>query len=250
MSSEKFYNNYLHNSYNQTLLNQNESAQYKDYLVKNFKEFFPEDKSGSILDIGVGNGRTLSALKELGYTNCLGIDIAEDLVKEAIKKGLKCQYIEDTNAFLDSNKRKYAFIFLSHVIEHIPKQEAVVFLEKVRQSLEKNGTLVIVTPSVQNIFYVGPFWDFTHLNFFTERSLYQLCEASGFKNIKLLPEVMPINVYGKGVKNYLRFLMSDMVIRCIQLLVYSMLRMVRSGIGTINPKILSPNLVSICKNHE
>lgn len=250
MSSEKFYNNYLHNSYNQTLSNQDESGQYKDYLVKNFKEFFPRDKDGPILDIGVGNGRTLRALKEIGYTNCLGIDIAEDLVKEATKQGLECQYVEDTNDFLDSNKGKYAFIFLSHVIEHIPKQEAVVFLEKIRQSLAKNGTLAIVTPSVQNIFYVGPFWDFTHVNFFTERSLYQLCEASGFKDIKLLPEMMPINIYGKGVKNYLRFLMSDVIIRCAQLLVHGMLRIVRIGIGTINPRILSPNLVSICKNHE
>lgn len=250
MNSEKFYNNYLQNSYNQVLLNQNEEKQYQRYLIKNFGSFFPKEKTARILDVGIGNGRTLQAFKLFGYKNCYGVDIAKDLIEEAKKKDLPCEHIEDTNSFLDSNKGAYSLVFLSHVIEHVPKDEAVIFLQKIKESLTSDGVLIIVTPSVQNIFYVGPFWDFTHVNFFTERSLYQLCEASGFENIKLYPEKIPINIYGKGVANYLRFFISDILIRFIRFLVNSTIKFVRFGIGTINPKILSLNLVCICKNYE
>ncbi len=250
MNSKQFYNNYLQNSYNQVLLNQDEEKQYQRYLIKNFNSFFPKEKTAHILDIGVGNGRTLRALKLFGYENCYGVDIAEDLIIEAQKQRLPCEHVENTNLFLDSKKGVYSLVFLSHVIEHISRDEAVIFLQKIKESLTTDGVLVIVTPSVQNIFYVGPFWDVTHVNFFTERSLYQLCEASGFKNIKLYSEKIPINIYGKGIINYLRFFVSDVIIRCVQLLVNSTIKAIRFGIGTINPKILSPNLVCICKNHE
>jgi len=250
MSSENFYNNYLQNSYNQVLLNQDEDKQYQRYLIKNFNSFFPKEKTARILDIGVGNGRTLRAFKLFGYENCYGVDIAKDLIEEAKKKGLPCEHVKDTNSFLDSNKGAYSLVFLSHVIEHVSKHEAVIFLQKIKESLSADGVLVIVTPSVQNIFYVGPFWDFTHVNFFTERSLYQLCEASGFKNIKLYSEKIPINIYGRGITNYLRFFVSDIIIRFAQFLVNNAIKVIRFGIGTINPKILSPNLVCICKNHE
>jgi SAM-dependent methyltransferase len=247
MNTENFYNNYLNNSYNQPLLNQDESRQYHDYFINNFKLFLPKEKKAHILDIGIGNGRTLKTLKEIGYVNCFGIDIAKDLIKEAKKKGLPCEYVKNTNIFIDSNKEKYSFVFLSHVIEHIPKQEAVIFLEKIKNSLTEDGILAIITPNTQNIFYVGPFWDFTHVNFFTERSLFQLCEASGFKRIKLCSEKIPINTYGKGMLSYFRFFVSDILIRCMQFFVNCFIKFIRFGTGIINPKILSFNLICICK---
>lgn len=247
MNNEKFYNNYLQNSYNQILPNQDEDRQYCDYFVKNFDSFLPKEKRANILDIGIGNGRALKIFKELEYSNYLGIDIAKDLIEEAKKKGLSCEYIEDTNEFLDLNREKYSFIFLSHVIEHIPKQEAVIFLEKIRNSLTEDGILVIATPSVQNIFYVGPFWDFTHVNFFTERSLAQVCEAGGFNNVKIIAEKNPLNIYGKGVFNFLRFFISDIIIRVFRFFVNISIKLARFLMGTINPKILSFNLICICK---
>jgi hypothetical protein len=138
-------------------------------------------------------------------------------------------------------------VFLSHVIEHIPKQEAVIFLEKIKGSLAEDGVLAIITPSIQNIFYLGLFWDFTHVNFFTERSLYQLCEAANFKNIKLHSEKIPLNIYGKGMWNYFRFFVSDVLIRCMQFFTNYVIKFIRLGIGAINPKILSFNLICICK---
>lgn len=247
MNHKKFYNNYLQNSYNNVLLNQDESKQYRDYFVKNFQPFLPREKKAHILDIGIGNGRTLEALKEIGYTGCLGIDIAEDLIEKAKKAGLPCEYVENTNIFLDSNKEKYSFIFLSHVIEHISKEDIVIFLEKIKGSLAKDGILAIVTPSVQNIFYLGPFHDFTHVNFFTERSLCQVCEIAGFNQIQLLEEKMPLNIYGKGFFSFLKFFISDMVIRVARVIVNTVIRTTRFFIGTINPKILSFNLICICK---
>lgn len=245
--SENFYNNYLRNSYNKTQRNSDEDLQYKSYLIKNFREFLPRNRGAHILDIGIGDGKTLRAMKGFGYENYFGIDIAKELIEKAKADGLACEYTEDTIAFLGSNRARYSAVSIFHVIEHIQKKDAVDFLKKIRESLVEDGVVFIVTPSVQNIFYVGPFWDFTHVNFFTERSLYQLCEAAGFKEVIVRSEKKPINIYGRGVLNYLRFLVSDMVIRCIQILVNGLIRAFRFGIGTINPKILSPNLVCICR---
>lgn len=247
MNTEKFCSIYIKDSYDRPLPNQDKDRQYMDYFIKNFKSFLPREKNSHVLDIGIGNGKTLKVFKNLGYDNYMGIDIARDLIEEAKKRGLSCEYIEDTNAFLDLNKEKYSFVFLSHVIEHIPKNEAVIFLEKIKNSLANDGVLAITTPSVQNIFYVGPFWDFTHVNFFTERSLYQLSEAAGFSFIEINSEKNPINIYGKGMLNYFKFLAVDIVIRCMRFFINGVLKIIRIGTGTINPKILSQNLICICK---
>jgi 2-polyprenyl-3-methyl-5-hydroxy-6-metoxy-1,4-benzoquinol methylase len=246
-NTETFYNNYLQNSYYKVQNNWDDDRQYRGYLIKNFLEFFPKDKKSNVLDIGIGDGKTLRAFKEFGYVNYFGIDIAEDLIKEAKTRDLACEHVKNTVAFLDLNKNKYSLVSIFHVIEHISKQESVDFLERIKESLTEDGKVIIVTPSVQNIFYVGPFWDFTHVNFFTERSLSQLCEAAGFKEINVRSERVPINIYGNGFLNYFRLLVSDIVIKFIQIVVNSFIRFLRFGIGTINPKILSPNLVCICK---
>lgn len=244
---EDFYNNYLQNSYNKARSDWDENRRYKDYLIKNFRKFLPKDKNSYILDIGIGDGATLSAIRDLGYKNYYGIDIAEDLINAAKMRGLACEHVDEANSFLKLNKNKYSVISIFHVIEHISKQEVVSFLKNVRESLCDGGVLLIVTPSVQNIFYLGPFWDFTHVNFFTERSLYQVCEAACFEEVNLFPEKDPINTYGDGFVNYFRFLVSDMIIRCIRVLVNSFVRCLRFGLGMINPRVLSPNLVCVCK---
>ena len=41
-----------------------------------------------IIDVGSNDGTLLNSFRDLGYTNILGIDPAEDIVKEAIKKGI------------------------------------------------------------------------------------------------------------------------------------------------------------------
>jgi len=247
MNFKNFYNNYTHNIYEKNLSCQDEIRQYKDYFIKNFKAFIPKEKNANILDIGVGNGKTLEVFKELGYTNYFGIDIARDLIEEVKKRGLPCEYVEDTNAFLDLNKEKYSLIFLSHVIEHISKDEIIVFLGKIRESLIEDGILIMITPSVQNIFYVGSFWDFTHVNFFTERSLHQICEVSGFKNIMLIAEKYPIRIYKYGIFSVLRIIASVLIIRPARFFVNIFIMTTRFLIGTINPKILSFNLICICK---
>lgn len=246
MNTEKFYNNYLQNSYKE-MIGYDEAKRYGDYIKMNFGNYFPKDKNADILDIGVGNGRTLLVMKNSGYENCFGIDIAEELIEESRKKGLKCEYVKDTGEFLETNKNKYSLIFLLHVAEHIPKDEAVIFFEKVRNSLKKDGVLAIITPNVQNSFYVGPFWDFTHVNLFTERSLYQLCEAAGFEKIILCPEKNPLNIYGKGMFNFLKYFLYSLIVGCGRFFIFNMLRVVRIGTGLLNPKINTPQLICICK---
>jgi predicted TPR repeat methyltransferase len=221
--------------------------QYFEYFVKNFGKFLPKDKKAAILDIGVGNGRTLRTLKKLKYENAFGVDIAQDLIKKAKREGLNCQWVGDTIGFLKTNKQKFSVIHISHVVEHIPKEELVDLMKAIKGALVEDGFLVGATPSVQNIFYLGPFFDFTHVNFFTERSLSQICEMGEFSSINIVAEKNPINKYGKGYLNFIRFLFSDLLIRIARKVINSSIYLIRFSIGTINPKILSFNLIFICK---
>lgn len=250
MSVMRFYDNYLNDgSYSQNP-HKDEDRQYRDYLIRNFRRFLPEDKAVEILEIGVGDGRALRALRELGYGRSLGIDIARELVEKVKVQGLACEYVENTVAYLREHKDTYSFIFLSHVIEHIAKEEIENFISGIQEALVEGGYVAMVTPSVQNIFYVGPFYDFTHVNFFTERSLHQVCEAGGFTTISVRAEKMPLNTYGRGMFSFFRYLIGDMIIRISRIVINALLRLIRASIGALNPKVLSLNLVCICRKQD
>lgn len=246
MTQENFYNNYLRGDYSESSPKKDEYAQYKEYIVQNFFSVLPKNKRGRILDIGIGNGETLQALKDLGYGNGYGVDIAEDLIEHAKERGLDCEHVVDTQSFLKRHRGEYDCIFLLHVLEHIPKEDAGEFLTDIRRALSGDGVLVAVVPSVQNPFYLGPYWDFTHINFFTERSLGQVCEVAGFRQVQFRAEILPINTHGRGV-HYFAVLLGSIIIRFSRCVVNAVTKIVRAACGMMNPKVLSPNLIGICK---
>lgn len=60
-----------------------------DKYAKEVLEFEQMDKESLILDIGSNDGTMLNSFKKLGFENILGIDPAEEIVKEANARGVK-----------------------------------------------------------------------------------------------------------------------------------------------------------------
>lgn len=151
---------------------------------KNYRTFFPEDKSKLVLDIGVGRGEMMVCMRDWGY-NYQGVDISPSTVGFCQKLGLNCVVVDDTESWLSINPGKFALITCLDVLEHVPRAQTIGFLKAIRASLVAEGKAIIQVPNLQSPFgYLHHFNDFTHVSGFVEHSLAQVLLAAGFQEMK------------------------------------------------------------------
>lgn len=83
--------------------------------------------------------------------------------------------------------------FASNLVEHLTRQELILTLHSIRRVLRKGGRLILMQP---NFKYCSStyFDDYTHIQIFTDASLYDFLEAYGYKVIRSLPRFMPVNM--------------------------------------------------------
>lgn len=108
--------------------------------VKKVLNFF-KDKKGTLLDVGCGDGLILNELNKNKNLDCFGIDISKTGIEMAKNKGvINCEVID----LFDFNGIAYDYIFAGDLLEHLPDSERG--LEKIREFLKPEGTLLIVMP--------------------------------------------------------------------------------------------------------
>lgn len=152
------------------------------------KENLPKNKAARILDIGCGYGGFLLQLQHEGYTNIEGIDINKEAVDHCRGKGLRVFKIDTIFGFEQTNHTsKYDFIIMTHVIEHILKQDIIPTLISIKSLLAPEGKLYLTTPNAQS--RSGTYWayeDFTHEWIFTSGSLKYVLMAAGFSKVSFI----------------------------------------------------------------
>ena len=84
-------------------------------LVKNQ---LGDEKKQKILDIGCGQGYAMKKFKEAGYTNLTGITMSQEDVDETIKRGFKCESMDQS--FMTFEDNTFDFLFSRHCLEHSP----------------------------------------------------------------------------------------------------------------------------------
>lgn len=159
------------------------SFQLPQYL----KEELPSDKSAPILDVGCGFGQMLIRLKEAGYTHCKGIDIGNESVGFCQQAGLDVVQIQSIREFSAANQGQFKLILMSHVLEHIPKEEVIENLQSIRKMLAPGGAFIVMVPNAQSA--TGVYWmyeDYTHYQLFTAGSLIYVLKSAGFESIDFL----------------------------------------------------------------
>jgi len=153
------------------------------------EDWLPRSKDARILDIGCGWGNSLLALWATGYRNLTGIDVSESMCKKA-KEGLTDKSIVicvEALRFLKEKKRQYDLITMFQVIEHMEVGEAYELLKECHRRLSQQGSIVIVTPNMTNIFAASSrYADITHSHGYTEWSLFQLLDKAGFKKHRII----------------------------------------------------------------
>lgn len=163
---------------------------YIDYkLPRYLNPFFTDTrKELNILDIGCGLGQMLTFLKEKGFKSLYGIDINEESINLCKIKGLDVEKVDDIREFARNSKRKFDRIVMSHVLEHINKEDIIDTLIHIKKYLLKEGgVFLLMVPNAQS--YTGAYWryeDFTHNLLFTSGSCIYVLRSAGFTDIEFI----------------------------------------------------------------
>jgi SAM-dependent methyltransferase len=183
------------------------SAFYQ-YYKSNYLKHLPPDRTSEILVVSCGPGYLVKLLNDQGYTNVLGIDSDPTKLKYAERRRLNCR-VARAFPYLEGPESRYDLIICEQELNHLTKDETLAFLALCRRSLRTNGTLFVyglnganpLTGSeslAQNI---------DHFNTFTEYSIGQILEYSGFEQIQVFP--LKLYVFYRNPLNYVGLLVTS-----------------------------------------
>ncbi len=92
-------------------------------------------------------------------------------------------------AFLESYEESCDCITAFDLLEHLTKDETLALLRATHRALKPGGHLLLKVPNADGPFGAKILYsDFTHEQAFTPRSIAQVLAATGFAQIKVLPE--------------------------------------------------------------
>ncbi len=205
-----------------------------------FEWCLPKEKNLSVLDFGAGLGNLMFWLKSKGFNDVSGIDISKEQCEMAKKiSQMNVEFCLDPLAYLESHKENYAMIFMSDVLEHIPKREMLIYLKSIFSALKPGGIFVVKTDNISSPTGLYQLYmDFTHEYCFTEQTLAQLLGISGFEQIIIKGEPM---FWTKRPWNWWK-----PVVRQLYWLLLRILYEAEQPRGERNPRIFSKSLIARC----
>lgn len=234
---KKIYRNYFDAIYRTSnSFTQNEYETSAGNFDMDFGNFLPPKTTAKILDIGCGTGHFLYFLLTKGYNNYVGIDISQNQIEFCKKYITPCCKTADAFEYLKNQEDVYSIISAHDVLEHIPKQKVIPFLEMIYSALRPEAALFLKLPNMSNPFALNNrYRDFTHECGFTEKSIYQVLYLAGFREIIIKPSQTSL----KSIKN--------VISKPILLILCFLLKKLFWYQGFVAPKILSNRLVVIAK---
>ena len=181
---------------------------YKFYKY-NYLEHMPEDRNARILVISCGPGYFVNMLNKEGYTNVLGIDSFPEKIEHARRHGLNCE-VARAFEFLEQSGEPFDAIFCEQELNHLTKQEMLVFLDLCWQKLSAGGKLVTHGLNGANPITGSEALaqNFDHYNTFTEYTFTQVLEHARFQDIKIFP--LNLYVFWTNPLNYVLIAMASL----------------------------------------
>ena len=139
----------------------------------------------------------LAFLGEAGFSEVVGIDLSEEQVEIAVRRGLDAT-VADVFESLAAARGRFNVIMAIDFMEHFSKDELVRLVPALYDALEPNGYLILQTPNGQGLFpHQVAYGDLTHLTIFTPSSLQQLLRLFGFGDFQF-GETGPVAANWKG----------------------------------------------------
>jgi 2-polyprenyl-3-methyl-5-hydroxy-6-metoxy-1,4-benzoquinol methylase len=163
-----------------------------DHYRRSFDWLLPADKQCRLLDFGAGLGNLTLWLMSQGYQSITSIDVSKDQCAVAQEFGANVIHVPDSLSYLIEEKGSFDVIFLSDVIEHIPKSQMMDYMSAAKDALVEGGMLVVKTENVSSPTGIYQHhMDFTHEYNFVEKSLRQLLMMVGFREVEIRGPSMP-----------------------------------------------------------
>jgi len=145
-----------------------------------------------VLDVGCGRGEWLELLKEEGVA-ASGIDVNLLAVEECRRLKLDTHEADAINHLQALPDSSLNCVTAFHLVEHLPLETLVRFLDESLRTLRTDGLLIIETPNPQN-FIVGScnfYFDPTHRNPLPQLTMQCILEARGFGRLETI-ELRPM----------------------------------------------------------
>lgn len=84
-------------------------------------------------------------------------------------------------------------VFASNLFEHMNREDLIATLSEIRRVLRLGGKLIVMQPNFR-FCSTTYFDDYTHLQIFTDASLFDFLQAYGFKVVETDPRFLPVNM--------------------------------------------------------
>lgn len=188
-----------------------------------------------MLDVGCGMGHFLYYLKNKGFKHAIGIDVSPEQVSWCRQNSLNVEYIENTLNYLKLHLNEFDMIIMHDVIEHFKKDEIVSILVALKNALKQGGKIVIQTPNMASFFGLySRYIDLTHEIGFTDMSLEQILNCTGFKNVQVRGTKIR---FGLKPKRFLRWILYK-----IWLWILILIASIEAGVN--RPKVFERSLIA------
>jgi len=176
-------------------------SQFYHFYKANYLKYLPSDKNAHILVVSCGPGYFVNFLRKHGYHNVLGIDSSPEKVRYAGSKKLNCK-VAEAFPFMEEQTDEWDLIVCEQELNHLTKEEMVLFLRLCHNRLKRNGKLFVYglnganpITGAENLAH-----NFDHFNLFTEYSLRQVLQYTGYTDIEIIP--LKLYVFYKNPLNY------------------------------------------------
>jgi len=152
----------------------------------------------SCLDVGCSGGLLCYYLRKRGISDVVGVDGDADMV-EIARQHVDAEFVVgDATHYLQTCNRRFDFISLLNVLEHVPREKAVEFLAAVRGTLNDGRFAVVRAPNLSCLAGSGHFYrSWTHVLPLTETSLQWLAAEAGFSRVELCNQFRMQSFKGK-----------------------------------------------------
>jgi 2-polyprenyl-3-methyl-5-hydroxy-6-metoxy-1,4-benzoquinol methylase len=193
----------------------NKSITYYQGKRSEIIQFLPNEYT-KVLEIGCGQGDFRSNLS--AQCECWGIEPVKNISKIAEKKLYKVLVGTYEVVFEQLPDNYFDLVILNDVIEHMVDYNH--FFSTIKEKLKNNAYLVGSIPNVRSLnnliellfmknwhYKHGGILDYSHLRFFTEKSIRHLFNARGFK----IEYLTGINVIKKIIIPPKKFLRSVLI---------------------------------------
>jgi SAM-dependent methyltransferase len=135
---------------------------------------------GPVLDVGCGRGELLDLLRDAGI-DALGVDLDAGMVAASRAKGHDVVQADLNEYLADREPESLGGVIASEVIEHLPYDELLRFLDLAHSRLRPGGVAILETVNPHSLPAAKGFWlDPTHQHPLFPEVVLALCRIVGF----------------------------------------------------------------------